>query len=147
MGGLDPNDFRPGEATRLIELQNALGQQFYRRVMDFGVSSQYSQSLLALLEICWRGPIVGAEQACGTSYGPEDWQCDINSTLKLFSTLRFLSPTIFFLVSYSNSSACLRPQFPNLSSMDFVRAQCGDVFGSGSSKHIVSRVYFSSRLK
>ncbi|CAM9623129.1 unnamed protein product, partial [Hapterophycus canaliculatus] len=78
MGGLDPNDFRPGEATRLIELQNALGQQFYRRVMDFRVSSQYSQSLLALLEICWRGPIVGAEQASGTSYGPEDWQCDIN---------------------------------------------------------------------
>lgn len=78
MGGLDPNDFRPGEATRLIELQNALGRQFYRRVMDFRVSSQYSQSLLALLEICWRGPIVGAEQASGTSYGPEDWQCDIN---------------------------------------------------------------------
>ncbi|CAN0599788.1 unnamed protein product, partial [Laminaria digitata] len=46
--------------------------------MDFRVSSQYSQSLLALLEVCWRGPIVGAEYASGTSYGREDWQCDIN---------------------------------------------------------------------
>ncbi|CAB1108999.1 unnamed protein product [Ectocarpus sp. CCAP 1310/34] len=36
------------------------------------------QSLLALLEVCWRGPIVGAEDARGTSYGREDWQCDIN---------------------------------------------------------------------
>ncbi|CAM9528427.1 unnamed protein product, partial [Laminaria digitata] len=46
--------------------------------MDFRVSSQYSQSLLALLEVCWRGPIVGAEYASGTSYGREYWQCDVN---------------------------------------------------------------------
>lgn len=51
MGGLDPEEFQPDEATRLIELQNTLCLQFYRRVMDFRVSSQYSQSLLALLEI------------------------------------------------------------------------------------------------
>ncbi|CAM9189604.1 unnamed protein product [Pylaiella littoralis] len=78
MGGLDPDDFEPDQATRLIELHNALGLKFHRGVLDFRVSSQYSQSLLALLEVCWRGPIVGAEDASGSSYGREDWQCDIN---------------------------------------------------------------------
>ncbi|CAB1101988.1 unnamed protein product [Ectocarpus sp. CCAP 1310/34] len=60
VGGLDPNDFRPCEATRLIELQNALAS-------PSSPLSRYAG-----------GPIVGAEQASGTSYGPEDWQCDIN---------------------------------------------------------------------
>ncbi|CAN0325164.1 unnamed protein product, partial [Ectocarpus sp. 6 AP-2014] len=78
MGGLDPDDFEPDQATRLIELHNALGLKFHRGVLDFRVSSQYSQSLLALLEVCWRGPIVGAEDKSGSSYGREDWQCDIN---------------------------------------------------------------------
>eukprot|EP00903_Cladosiphon_okamuranus_P017738 g16330.t1 len=79
MGGLDPDDFEPDQATRLIELHSArLGLKFYRGVLDIRVSSQYSQSLLALLEVCWRGPIVGAEDASGSSYGREDWQCDIN---------------------------------------------------------------------
>ncbi|CBJ32194.1 conserved unknown protein [Ectocarpus siliculosus] len=78
MGGLDPDEFEPDQATRLIELHNALGLKFYRGVLDFRVSSQYSQSLLALLEVCWRGPIVGAEDVSGSSYGREDWQCDIN---------------------------------------------------------------------
>eukprot|EP00903_Cladosiphon_okamuranus_P014899 g13796.t1 len=78
MGGLDPDDFEPDQATRLIELHSALGLKFYRGVLDFRVSSQYSQSLLALLEVCWRGPIVGAEDASGSCYGREDWQCDIN---------------------------------------------------------------------
>ncbi|CAB1096640.1 unnamed protein product [Ectocarpus sp. CCAP 1310/34] len=78
MGGLDPDDFEPDQATRLIELHNALGLKFCRGVLDFRVSSQYSKSLLALLEVCWRGPIVGAEDASGSSYGREDWQCDIN---------------------------------------------------------------------
>ncbi|CAB1099457.1 unnamed protein product [Ectocarpus sp. CCAP 1310/34] len=65
-------------ATRLIELHNALGLKFYRGVLNIRVSSQYSQSLLALLEVCWRGPIVGAEDARGSSYRREDWRCDIN---------------------------------------------------------------------
>ncbi|CAN0341091.1 unnamed protein product [Ectocarpus sp. 6 AP-2014] len=78
MGGLDPDEFEPDQATRLIELHNALGLKFYRGVLDFRVSSQYSQSLLALLEVCWRGPIVGAEDVSGSSYGREDWQGDIN---------------------------------------------------------------------
>ncbi|CAM9948387.1 unnamed protein product [Ectocarpus sp. 6 AP-2014] len=78
MGGLDPDDFETDQATRLIELHNALGLKFHRGVLDFRVSSQYSQSLLALLEVCWRGPIVGAEDKSGSSYGREDWQCDIN---------------------------------------------------------------------
>ncbi|CAB1105891.1 unnamed protein product [Ectocarpus sp. CCAP 1310/34] len=78
MGGLDPDDFEPDQATRLIELHNTLGLKFCRGVLDFRVSSQYSKSLLALLEVCWRGPIVGAEDASGSSYGREDWQCDIN---------------------------------------------------------------------
>ncbi|CAB1116215.1 unnamed protein product [Ectocarpus sp. CCAP 1310/34] len=78
MGGLDPDELEPDQATRLIELHNELGLKFYHGVLDFRVSSQYSQSLLALLEVCWRGPIVGAEEVSGTSYGPEDWQCDIN---------------------------------------------------------------------
>ncbi|CAB1102471.1 unnamed protein product [Ectocarpus sp. CCAP 1310/34] len=68
----------PAHVTRLIELHNELGLQFSHGVLDFRVSSQYSQSLLALLKVCWRGPIVGAEEVSGTSYGPEDWQCDIN---------------------------------------------------------------------
>ncbi|CAN0465870.1 unnamed protein product [Ectocarpus sp. 12 AP-2014] len=78
MGGLDPDYFEPDQATRLIELHNALGLKFYRGVLNFRVSSQYSQSLLALLEVCWRGPIVGAEDASGSSYGREDWQYDIS---------------------------------------------------------------------
>ncbi|CAB1116431.1 unnamed protein product [Ectocarpus sp. CCAP 1310/34] len=78
MGGLDPDGFEPDQATRLIELHNELGLKFFHAVFDFRVSSQYSQSLLALLEVCWRGPIVGAEEVSGTSYGTEGWQCDIN---------------------------------------------------------------------
>ncbi|CAB1116244.1 unnamed protein product [Ectocarpus sp. CCAP 1310/34] len=78
MGGLDPDEFEPDQATRLIELHNELGLKFNHGVLDLRVSSQYSQSLLALLEVCWRGPIAGAEEVSGTFYGPEDWQCDIN---------------------------------------------------------------------
>ena len=68
MGGLDPDDFEPDQATRLIELDSALGLKFYRGVLDFRVSSQYSQSLLTLLGVCWRGPIVGAEDASGSEF-------------------------------------------------------------------------------
>ena len=78
MGGLDPDLLECDEATRLIELHGTLGRKLIRGVMDFRVSSEYSPSLLALLEVCWRGPIVGAEDALGTTYGPGDWQCDIN---------------------------------------------------------------------
>lgn len=63
IGGLDPNLLECDQATRPIELQNILGRKLYRGVMDFRVASQYSPSFLALLEVCWRGPIVGAEDA------------------------------------------------------------------------------------
>eukprot|EP00903_Cladosiphon_okamuranus_P012054 g11318.t1 len=78
MGGLDPDGFDSDQATRLIELHNALGIKFYRGVLDCRESSQYSESLLVLLEVCWRGPIVGVEDARGRFYGREDWQCNIN---------------------------------------------------------------------
>eukprot|EP00903_Cladosiphon_okamuranus_P008434 g8107.t1 len=78
MGGLDPDSLERYKATRLIELHGTLGRELIRRVMDFRVSTEYSPSLLALLEVCWRGPIVGAEDALGTTYGQGDWQCDIN---------------------------------------------------------------------
>ncbi|CAB1108591.1 unnamed protein product [Ectocarpus sp. CCAP 1310/34] len=78
MDGLDPNVLECDEATRLIELHGTLGRKLIRGVMDFCLSSEYSPSLLALLEVCWRGPIVGAKDASGTAYGPGDCQCDIN---------------------------------------------------------------------
>ncbi|CAB1113970.1 unnamed protein product [Ectocarpus sp. CCAP 1310/34] len=78
MDGLDPDSLECDEATRLIELHGTLGRKLIGGVMDFRVSSEYSPSLLALLEVCWRGPIAGAEDALGTTYGPGDWQCDIN---------------------------------------------------------------------
>ncbi|CAN0273420.1 unnamed protein product [Pylaiella littoralis] len=78
MGGLDPDVFECDEATRLIELQGTLRRKLFRGVMNFRVSSEYNASLLALLEVCWRGPIVGARDASGTTYGLGDWQCDIN---------------------------------------------------------------------
>ncbi|CAM9886325.1 unnamed protein product [Ectocarpus sp. 4 AP-2014] len=78
MGGLDPDLLECDKASRLIELYGTLGRKLVRGVMDFRILSEYSPSLLALLEVCWRGPIVGAEDASGTTYGPGDWQCDIN---------------------------------------------------------------------
>lgn len=66
----DPGLLECDQATRLIELQNILGRKLYRGVMDFRVASQYNPSLLALLEVCWRGPIVEAEDASGVSFGP-----------------------------------------------------------------------------
>ncbi|CAB1110488.1 unnamed protein product [Ectocarpus sp. CCAP 1310/34] len=50
MGGLDPDVLECDEATRLIELHGTLGRKLIRGVMDFRVSSEYSPSLLVLLE-------------------------------------------------------------------------------------------------
>lgn len=78
MSGLDPGLPECDQATGLVELRNPLGRKLYRGVMDFRVASECNPSLLALLEVCWRGPIVEAEDASGISHGPEDWQGDIN---------------------------------------------------------------------
>lgn len=42
------------------------------------MSSPYSQSLVGQLDVSWWGQIVDAEDASGTLYGWEDWQCGIN---------------------------------------------------------------------
>lgn len=73
MGELDPDLLECDQATCMIKLQGALGQNLYRGIMDYRAASRYSPSVLALLEVYWRGPIVGAEDASGISYGPEDW--------------------------------------------------------------------------
>lgn len=73
MGGLDPDVLECDEAARLSALQNALGRKLFRGVIGFRVS-EHSPFLLALLKVCCREPIFGAEDAPGITYEPEDRQ-------------------------------------------------------------------------
>ncbi|KAG5189672.1 hypothetical protein JKP88DRAFT_301020, partial [Tribonema minus] len=77
--GLHPESITGAQAYQLsCAFENALSK-LRKQMQHFKVISQYSPSLLRVLESHWRGPIVGAEDSQGVQYTAHDIQVDINS--------------------------------------------------------------------
>ncbi|KAG5179802.1 hypothetical protein JKP88DRAFT_325850 [Tribonema minus] len=79
MGGLHPDELSAQQACSLsITFEREL-TKLSRQVLNFKHASQYSPSVVTLLERFGRGPIKGAENSNGTQYSPYDLQADINA--------------------------------------------------------------------
>ncbi|KAG5185655.1 hypothetical protein JKP88DRAFT_311408 [Tribonema minus] len=77
--GLHPEDITGAQAFQLSCAFETALSKLRRQMQHFKVISQYSPSLLRVLESHWRGPVVGAEDPQGVQYTPHDIQVDINS--------------------------------------------------------------------